>query len=133
MRKFLFAGMLAVFVSLLCLTSFSSSAEAKAHIRYHLDHVHLNSAGEAYIEGHFTNDGDTTGYVKWFDTDLSIVADNGQLMWADEGIRHYLDEEVPAYEIVHYDFIIYNEDIPEYHGRYTWKSHTNTHWEGGAG
>ncbi|WP_295916804.1 hypothetical protein [Anaerovibrio lipolyticus] len=134
MKKRLFMGLLAFFtLTVLCFTTFSSSAEAKAQIRYRVDHVYLNTPGEATIEGHFTNDGDTTGYVKWFDIDLTLTADNGQQMWADSGIRHYVEMAVPAHDVVGYTFYIQNPYIPEYHHNFRWRYNTNTHWEGRAG
>ncbi|WP_407399981.1 hypothetical protein [Anaerovibrio sp.] len=134
MKKRLFVGLLAFFaLSLLCVMSFSPSAEAKAKIRYHVDHVRLYSPGQATIEGHFTNDGDSTGYVKWVDLDLTITATNKQQMWAGVGIRHYVEQKVPAYGIVHYNYILKNAGIPEYHKKYNWKSHTNTQWSNKAG
>ncbi|WP_027406603.1 hypothetical protein [Anaerovibrio sp. RM50] len=134
MKKRLFIGLFAFFVmSLLCITTLSPSAEAKPHIVYHVEHVYLQTPGEATIEGYFVNEGDTDAYAKWVDLDLSLTADNGQLMWSDSGIRHYLDIEVPAYEYVYYTYYIQNDDIPEYHQRFTWKSHTNTHWSTSAG
>ena len=134
MKKRLFMGLLAFFaLSLLCLTTFSSSAEAKPHIVYHVEHVYLYSPGEATIEGYFVNEGDTDGYAKWVDLDLTLIADNGQEMWSDSGIRHYLDIRVPAYEYVDYTYYVQNSDLPEYYGKVGFRSHTNTHWSTGAG
>lgn len=110
-----------------------SSAAAKQHIRYSVDHVYLNTPGEATIEGHFTNDGDMTGYVKWVDLDLTLTADNGQQMWAYSGIRHDVNIEVPANKYVNYTIYVQHKNIPEYHKRFKWKANTNTHWSTSAG
>lgn len=103
------------------------------HIRYSVDHVYLNTPGEATIEGHFTNDGDMTGYVKWVDLDLTLTADNGQQMWAYSGIRHDVNIEVPANKYVNYTIYVQHKNIPEYHKRFKWKANTNTHWSTSAG
>ena len=72
--------------------------------------------------------------LKWTDIDLTLIADNGQQMWADKGIRHYVnDVYVPANQYVAYTCYIQNPDIPEYHGKYRHRWHSNTHWEKAAG
>ncbi len=109
-----------------------SSTEAKAQIRYRVDHVYLNTPGEATIEGHFTNDGDMTGYAKLVELDLTLTADNGQQMWAYSGIRHDVNIEVPANKYVNYTYYVQHKNIPEYHKRFKWKANTNTHWSTSA-
>ncbi|MBP3231454.1 MAG: hypothetical protein J6M33_04090 [Anaerovibrio sp.] len=133
MKKMLLGLFTVLAVSMLCMITFSQSVEAKPQIRYHVEKIQLDSPGEATIVGHFSNDGDETGYVKWMDLDLTLIADNGQQMWADTGIRHYVEKMVPAYEMVHYTFYIQNGDIPEYQKKFRWKCHSNTHWEKNAG
>ena len=133
--KFSVSRLLAFFAfAVLCAAVFPLSASAKPHILFHVEHVYLNDPGEATVVGYFENDGDRTAYVKWTELDLTITADNGQQMWADTGIHHELDLEVPAGDFVDYTFYIQNPDIPEYHGRYHWRtSNCRTHWNVNAG
>lgn len=66
--------------------------------------------------------------------DLTLIADNGQQIWADSGIRHYVDDiylEPAGY--VDYTFFIQNPDIPEYHKRLRRRSQSRTHWERSVG
>jgi|GEM_PF-644115 len=109
-----------------------SSAEAKPNIRYHVEHVYLNSPGVATIEGYFANDGDIDGYAKLVELDLALTADNGQQMWAYSGIRHDVNIEVPANKYVNYTYYVQHKNIPEYHKRFKWKANTNTHWSTSA-
>ena len=123
-----------LFFALLITAAIPSSAQAKPIIKFGIEHVYLHNAGEAEIVGYFENTGDQGAYVKWTEIDLTIIADNGQQMWADSGIRHYVDDiYVPAGTYVAYTFYIQNPDIPEYHGKYRNRWHSNTHWEKAAG
>lgn len=109
-------------------------AEAKPQIKFTIEHVYLHTAGEAEIVGYFENSGDQGAYVKWTDLDLTLTADNGQEMWSDYGIRHYVEDiYVPAGEYIAYTYYVQHPDIPEYHGKYRYRYHTNTHWEKAAG
>lgn len=121
--------------AVLCAAVFPTSALAKPLIKMRIEHVYLHEAGEAEIVGYFVNEGDQGAFVKWTELDLTITADNGQQMWSDSGIRHYLDEDiyVGPDEYVAYTFYVQNPDIPEYHGHFRWQTHTNTHWEKAAG
>ena len=111
-----------------------SAAQARPVIKFTIEHVYIHQAGEVEVVGYFENHGDQGAYVKWTDIDLKLIADNGQLMWADAGIRHYVDDVyVPANEYVAYTCYIQHPDIPEYHGKYRHRWHTNTHWEKAAG
>ena len=125
----------ALFVfALLCTVAFSTTAMAKAHIKFSVEHVHMHQAGEVEVVGYFENDGDKGAYVKWMDLDLTLIADNGQQMWADKGIRHYVDDiYVPAGQYVAYTYYIQNPDIPEYHGKHRSRWHSRTHYEKAAG
>ena len=109
-------------------------AAARPQIKFGIEHVYLHTAGEAEIVGYFVNEGDDGAYVKWTDLDLTLIADNGQEMWSDYGIRHYVDDiYVPEGEYVAYTYYVQNPDIPEYHGKYHYRTHTSTHWETAAG
>lgn len=120
--------------ALLCTVIFPSSAMARPVIKFTIEHVYLHDAGEAEIVGYFENGGDEGAYVKWTDLDLTLIADNGQEMWSDSGIRHYVDDiYVPADQYVAYTFYVQNQGIPEYHGKYNYRWHTSTHWEKAAG
>ncbi len=120
--------------ALLCAAAFPTAALARPVIKFSVEHVHLHEAGEAEIVGYFENSGDQGAYVKWTELDLTLTADNGQEMWSDAGIRHYVDDfYVPAGEYIAYTYYVQNPDIPEYHGKYRWRTHTNTHWEKAAG
>ena len=134
MKKSVFRFFAFAVFAMLCTMLLPQAAEAKPHILYHVEHVYLNDPGEATIVGYFQNDGDRKAYVKWTEFDLTLTADNGQQMWADTGIRHDLDLEVPAGESVEYTFFIQNPDIPEYHGRFRWRTRNcRTHWDVNAG
>lgn len=134
MKRLLSALTVLMMMAVMWAAFMPQEAAAKPHILFHVRHVRLNSPGEATIEGYFANDGDTTAYAKWVQFDLTLKADNGQVMWQDYGIRHYMDVKVPAYSTVDYTFYIHNSDIPEYHKRFTWRTHNNkTHWSKSAG
>ena len=118
----------------LCLAAFPAPALAKPVIKYSVEHVYMHEAGEVEVVGSLHNDGDRGAYAKWIKIDLTLIADNGQQMWADSDIVHetgdiYLD---PG-DAIEYTFYIQNPDIPEYHGKYRWRYHTSTHWETAAG
>ena len=83
--------------ALLCTTVFPTSALARPVIKFQLKHVYLHEAGEAEVVVYFENSGDQGAYVKWTDIDLTLLSDNGQQMWSDAGIRHYVDD-VYVYE-----------------------------------
>jgi len=120
--------------ALLCAAAFPPSAMAKPIIKYHIEHVHMYNAGEVEVVGYFENTGDEAAYVKWTEVDITLICDNGQQMWSDAGIRHYVDDfYIPPQDYVDYTFYIQNPDIPEYHGKYRSRWHTNTHWERAAG
>lgn len=133
--KSLISRLLAVMVlTLIWATAFPQGAEARPIIKFSVEHVYLRSAGEVEIVGYFENSGDTGAYVKWTELDLTLTADNGQEMWSDAGIRHYVDDiYVPAGEYIAYTYYVQNPDIPEYHGKYRFRTHTSTHWEIAAG
>lgn len=78
--------------ALLCAAAFPTAALAKPTIKFQVEHVYLYEAGEAEIVGYFENTGDQGAFVKWMDLDLTLIADNGQQMWSDAGIRHYVDD-----------------------------------------
>lgn len=120
--------------ALLCTAAFPTAALAKPVIKFFVEHVYLHEAGEAEIVGYFENSGDQGAYAKWTDLDLTLIADNGQQMWSDAGIRHYVDDiYVDPQDYIAYTFYVQNPDIPEYHGKYRWRYHTSTHWEKAAG
>ena len=120
--------------ALLCAAAFPTAALARPTIKFHVEHVYLYEAGEAEIVGYFENTGDQGAFVKWMDLDLTLIADNSQQMWSDAGIRHYVDDiYVNPQEYVEYTYYVQNPDIPEYHGKYRFRFHTNTHWEKAAG
>ena len=121
--------------ALLCTAAFPTAALAKPHIKFQIEHVYLHEAGEAESVGYFVNNGDQGAYAKWTELSLTLIADNGQQMWSDAGILHYLDEDiyVGPDEYIAYTFYVQNPDIPEYHGKYRWRYHTSTHWEKAAG
>lgn len=121
-------------LALLCTAVLPLSAQARPIIKFSIEHVYLHHAGEAEIVGYFENTGDQGAYVKWTDLDLTLIADNGQQMWSDKGIRHYVNDiYVPAHQYVAYTYYVKNPDIPEYHGKYRHRWHSNTHWEKAAG
>ena len=123
-----------LFLTLVITAVMPKSAQARPTIKFRVEHVYLHEAGEAEIVGYFENVGDQDAYVKWTDIDLKLFADNGQEMWSDYGIRHYVEDVyVPAHEYVAYTCYIQHPDIPEYHGKYRFRSHTVTHWEKSAG
>lgn len=121
-------------LALLCTAVLPSAAQAKPSIKFSIEHVYMHHAGEVEIVGYFENTGDQGAYAKWVDLNLTLIADNGQQMWSDTGIRHYVDDiYVPANQYVAYTYYVQNPDIPEYHGKYRHRWHTNTHWEKAAG
>ena len=131
-----YAAKLFVFLVLavLCTAVWPSTAQARPVIKFTIEYVYIHQAGEVEVVGYFENSGDQGAYVKWTDIDLKLIADNGQLMWADTGIRHYVNDiYVPANEYVAYTCYIQNPDIPEYHGKYRHRWHTKTHCEKAAG
>ena len=135
MRSFT-SRLLAFFAfAVLCTVLFPQPAAAKPKVRFTIEHVYLHEAGEVEIVGYFENSGDEAATVEWVDLDLTLLADNGQQMWSDAGILHYLDEDiyVGPDEYIAYTFYVQNPDIPEYHGKYRWRYHTSTHWEKAAG
>lgn len=120
--------------ALLCTTVFPASALARPVIKFQLEHVYLHEAGEAEVVGYFENSGDQGAYVKWTELELTLLADNGQQMWSDSGIRHYVDDiYVSPGEYIAYTFYVQNPDIPEYHGEYRYRYRSRTHWEKAAG
>ncbi|MBQ4404690.1 MAG: hypothetical protein IJT47_05310 [Selenomonadaceae bacterium] len=132
MRLVRFFSLLAVAV--LCTVAFSATASARPEIHYKIDNVYLPTPGEATIEGHFENNGDTDAYAKWVEFDLILTADNGQQMWADYGIKHNFDIYIPAYSSIEYTFYIQHPDIPEYHNSFNWQyKRMRTHWDTSAG
>ena len=125
-----------IILAVFCSVISPQTAAAKPHILFHTEHVYLHHAGEVEVVGYFDNDGDEPAYAQWLEFDLALIADNGQQMWADSGIRHYPDDTVyvPEGSYVAYTFYIQNPDIPEYHGHYRWKTTNNrTHWSKAAG
>ena len=133
--KSLTLRLLAVLVlTLVWAAALPQEAAAKPTIKFSIEHVYLHQAGEVEIVGYFENSGDQGAYVKWTDLDLTLIADNGQEMWSDSGIRTYVgDIYVPAGEYIAYTYYVQNPDIPEYHGKYRYRYHTTTHWEKAAG
>lgn len=122
------------FFALLVMAATPPSAHAKPVIKFTIEHVYLHEAGEAEIVGYFENVGDQAAYVKWTDIDLALFSDNGQEIWSDYGIRHYVDDVyVPAQGYVAYTCYIQNQDLPEYHGKHRSRWHTVTHWGKSAG
>lgn len=120
--------------ALLCAAAFPTAALAKPTIKFNIEHVYLHEAGEAEIVGYFENSGDQGAYVKWTELELTLLADNGQQMWSDSGIRHYVDDiYVSPGEYIAYTFYVQNPDIPEYHGEYRYRYRSRTHWEKAAG
>ncbi len=120
--------------ALFCAVVFPTTAMAKPVIKFNIEHVYLHKAGEVEIVGYFENSGDQSAYVKWTELDLTLIADNGQQMWSDSGIRHYVNDiYVPKGKYIAYTFYVQNPDIPEYHGKLRYRYHTNTHWEKAAG
>lgn len=123
-----------LFLTLVITAVMPTSAQARPTIKFSVEHVYLHEAGEAEIVGYFENVGDQAAYVKWTDIDIAVKADNGQEIWSDYGIRHYVDDVyVPADGYVAYTCYIQNRDIPEYHGKISSRWHTSTHWEKNAG
>ena len=121
-------------LSIVWAAALPQGAEAKPHIKFSIEHIYLHEPGEAEVVGYFENSGDQGAYVKWTEIDLTLIADNGQEMWSDVGIRHYVDDiYVPAGEYVAYTCYVQNPNIPEYHGKFRWRTHPNTHWEKAAG
>lgn len=133
--KSLTLRLLAVLVlTLVWAAALPQEATAKPTIKFSIEHVYLHQAGEVEIVGYFENSGDQGAYVKWTDLDLTLIADNGQEMWSDSGIRNYVgDIYVSPGEYVAYTYYVQNPDIPEYHGKYRYRYHTTTHWEKAAG
>lgn len=120
--------------ALLCAAIFPTAALAKPTIKFYVEHVYLHQEGEAEIVGYFENEGDQGAYVKWTELDLTLLADNGQQMWADSGILHEVDDiYVGPGDYIAYTFYVQNPDIPEYHGKYRYRYQTSTHWEKAAG
>ena len=134
MKKSVFRFFAFAVFAVLCTMLLPQAAEARPHIKFTIEHVYLNDPGEATVVGYIENTGDEGAYVKWTDIDLTLIADNGQQMWSDAGIRHEVDDiYVYPGESVDYTVYIQNPDIPEYHQRFRWRFHTNTHWEKAAG
>lgn len=120
--------------AVLCSAFFSApSAAAKPNITYHVTNVILETPGEATIEGYFTNDGSTSAYVKCLEFDLVLTADDGQQLWADYGIEHYIDVFVPAHKSVDYTFYLRNTALPLYDGDFTWNFRYSIQWDTAAG
>lgn len=120
--------------AVLCAVVFPQTAAARPIIRFNIESVNLLEAGEAEIVGHFYNEGDQAATVQWLELELTLIADNGQQMWADAGIRHDTDGiEILPGGTVDYVFYIQNPDIPEYHGGYRWRYYVKNHWELGVG
>ena len=120
--------------TLLCTAILPSAVQARPVIKFQIEHVYMHHAGEVEVVGYFRNSGDQGAYVKWMDIDLTLIASNGQQMWSDTGIRHYVkDVYVPAHKYVAYTCYIQNPGIPEYHGKYRHRWHSKTHWEKAAG
>lgn len=113
---------------------FPQSALASPNIKFQVTDVSFEE-GVATINGYFENTGDRDGYAKWITLDLELIADNGQMMWADYGILHDdIDVYVAADNSIEYTFYVWNSDIPDYHGRYHWRApNCRTHWETAAG
>lgn len=121
-------------LALFCAVALPQGAEAKPHIKFSIERVHMRQAGQVEIVGYFENTGDQGAYVKWTELDITLIASNGQQMWADTGIRHYVNDiYVPAGGYKAYTYRVKNPDIPEYHGKYRYRCHTNTHWGKAAG
>ena len=127
--------MFAFFVfSLLCAAAFPQAALARPVIKFHVQHVYLETPGEATLVGYIENSGDEGAHVKWTDIDLTLIADNGQQMWSDTGIRHEIDDYyIAPGESMEYTVYIQNPDIPEYHQKFRWRFNSSTHWEKAAG
>ena len=134
MKSFVTKFFTLLFFALLVTAVMPPEAQAKPLIKFSIEHVYLHEAGEAELVGYFENTGDQDAFVKWTDIDLTLIADNGQEIWSDYGIRHYVDDVyVPANGYVAYTCYIQNQDIPEYHGKYRSRWHTSTHWGKSAG
>lgn len=130
--NFRFLAVLALFF--VWAAALPQEAAAKPYIKFSVEKVHLHHAGEVEVVGYLVNSGDQGAYVKWTDLDITLIADNGQEMWSDYGIRHYVnDVYVPAGEYKAYTCYVQNPNIPSYHGKYRFRCHTNTHWEKNAG
>lgn len=134
MKSFLSKLFALLFFALLTAAVLPPSAQARPVLSFNIEHVYMREAGELELVGFFTNTGDQAAYVKWTDIDIAVKADNGQEIWSDYGIRHYVDDVyVPADGYVAYTCYIQNRDIPEYHGKISSRWHTSTHWEKNAG
>ena len=120
--------------AVLCSAFFSApSAEAKPNISYHVTNVVLETPGEATIEGYFTNEGTTSAYVKCLAFDLVLTGNDGQQLWADYGVEHYIDVFVPAHKSVDYTFYIRSSGLPLYDGNFTWDFKHRIQWDTAAG
>ena len=118
----------------LCTIIFPLAAAAKPLIRFHTQHVYLHQ-GNAELVGFFENTGDEMAYVKRYEFDLIITADNGKQLWTTYGTQHYVNSvRVPAGRRISYTINVRNSHIPEYHGKYRWRTeNTHTYWSKTAG
>ena len=121
-------------LTVLCSVLFPLAAAAKPHIAFRTQHVYLHR-GEAEIVGFFENTGDEMAYAKRFEFDLVLIADNGQQIFADYGIRHYVNSvRVPAGRRITYTFYVRNPRLPDYRGKYSWRIRNPfTTWSKAAG
>ena len=114
MRSLALRFLALVALAMVWVAAFPQGAEAKPHIKFSIEHVYLHGPGEVEIVGYFENSGDQGAYVKWTEIDLTLIAENGQEMWSDAGIRHYVkDIYVPVGEYIAYTWYVQNPDIPE--------------------
>ena len=118
----------------LCTVIFPLAAAAKPIIRFHIQHVYLYQ-GRAEVVGFFENTGDEMAYAKRYEFDLILTADNGRQLWANYGTQHYVNSiKVPAGRRISYTFNVRNPHIPEYHGKYRWRTeNVHTYWSKAAG
>lgn len=131
--RFLSKFFVLIAFAMFCTTIFSANADAAPSIKYRVTHVRLIDQGELEVQGYFENKGDRDAYAKCITLDLTLIADNGQEMWSDSGIEHYIDVYVPADGALEYTFYVQNEEIPEYHGKFRYRWHTHTNWDTSAG
>ncbi len=127
---------LAFFVlAVLCSAAFPQLADARPVIHHKFTHVYLNEPGALTITSYFENTGDRGAYIEWTEFDLLIMDSDRNLLWEGVGLRHYPDELwVSAGDLREYTITIHDSDIPEYHGRFTWKKqNARVHWKRGQG